>query len=196
MAPETNTQPPRPSKPTTRSSIRHSRNFTSVGKALADVINKESRDRDKPSDKVLKKSKDSSRRLSAIALMNSTAMPHASATATTKSKSPTTAHRDAKEDASPSTKTITRSTRRQSGLLKPAAASSSDEMGLKLLDVGGVSPTLKRSSTLRPRTAPAPTTSALPKYRPKSTLIESVLPKKPVSPPRAGTRRRLSTSEE
>ncbi|KAJ8596780.1 hypothetical protein M405DRAFT_756964 [Rhizopogon salebrosus TDB-379] len=196
MVPETNTQPSRPSKPTTRSSIRQSLNFTSVGKALADVINKESRDREKSSDKALKKSKDSSRRLSAIALMNSSAIPYANATATSKSKSPTPGHRDSKEDSSPSTKTITRSTRRQSGLLRPAAASSSDEMGLKLLDAGGVSPTIKRASTLRPRTAPAPTSSALPKYRPKSTLIESVLPKKTVSPPRTGTRRRLSTSEE
>lgn len=196
MPSETNTQPSRPSKPTTRSSIRQSLTFTSVGKALADVINKESRDREKPSDKAPKKSKDSSRRLSAIALMNSSAIPYANATVTTKSKSPTPGHHNAKEDTSPSTKVITRSSRRQSGLLKPAAASSSDEMGLKLPDVGGVSPTVKRSSTLRPRTAPAPTSSALPKYRPKSTLIESVPPKKPVSPARAGTRRRLSTSEE
>ncbi|KAG0703178.1 hypothetical protein DFH29DRAFT_460569 [Suillus ampliporus] len=186
MLPETSTQPSRPSKPTTRSSIRHSLNFTSVGKALADVINKDSRDREKPNEKALKKSKDSSRRLSAI--MNTSAIPKANATA---SKSPIPGH--AKEDTSPS-KTITRSIRRQSALLKPAPVC--DDMGLKVLDAAGISPTMKRSSTLRPRTAPAPTSSALPKYRPKSTLIESVLPKKPVSPPRAGTRRRLSTSEE
>ncbi|KAG2117938.1 uncharacterized protein F5147DRAFT_252511 [Suillus discolor] len=193
MSPETSTQPSRPSKPITRSSIRHSLNFTSVGKALADVINKESRDREKPNEKALKKSKDSSRRLSAIALMNSSAIPQANATVTvsSKSKSPTPGH--VKEDASPS-KTITRSTRRQSGLLRPAPAC--DDMGIKVLDAVGVSPSMKRSSSLRPRTAPAPASSALPKYRPKSTLIESVLPKKPVSPPRSSTRRRLSSSEE
>ncbi|KAG1757258.1 hypothetical protein EDB19DRAFT_1866203 [Suillus lakei] len=191
MLPETSTQPSRPSKPTTRSSIRHSLNFTSVGKALADVINKESRDREKSNEKALKKSKDSSRRLSAIALMNSSAIPQSNATVSSKLKSPTPGH--AKEDASPS-KTITRNIRRQSGLLKPAPAC--DDMGLKVLDAVGVSPSMKRSSSLRPRTAPAPTSSALPKYRPKSTLIESVLPKKPVSPARAGTRRRLSSSEE
>ncbi|KAG2155489.1 hypothetical protein DEU56DRAFT_847057 [Suillus clintonianus] len=190
MSPETSTQPSRPSKPITRSSIRHSLNFTSVGKALADVINKESRE--KPNEKALKKSKDSSRRLSAIALMNSSAIPQANATASSKSKSPIPGH--AKEDTSPSTKTITRSIRRQSGLLRPAPVC--DDMGLKVLDAVGVSPSIKRSSTLRPRTAPAPTSSALPKYRPKSTLIETVPPKKPVSPARAGTRRRLSSSEE
>ncbi|KAG2350706.1 hypothetical protein BDR05DRAFT_954811 [Suillus weaverae] len=185
------TQPSRPSKPITRSSIRHSLNFTSVGKALADVINKESRDREKPNEKALKKSKDSSRRLSAIALMNSSAIPQANATVSSKSKSPISGH--TKEDASPS-KTITRSIRRQSGLLRPAPAC--DDMGLKVLDAVGVSPSMKRSSSLRPRTAPAPTSSALPKYRPKSTLIESVIPKKSVSPARAGTCRRLSSSEE
>lgn len=191
MLPETSTQPSRPSKPITRNSIRHSLNFTSVGKALADVINKESRDREKPNEKALKKSKDSSRRLSAIALMNSSAIPQANATVSSKSKSPTVGH--TKEDASPS-KTITRGTRRQSGLLRPVPAC--DDMGIKVLDAVGVSPSMKRSSSLRPRTAPAPTSSALPKYRPKSTLIESVLPKKPVSPDRTGTRRRLSSSEE
>ncbi|KAG2076983.1 hypothetical protein BDR04DRAFT_1067367 [Suillus decipiens] len=191
MLPETSTQQSRPSKPITRSSIRQSLNFTSVGKALADVINKESRDREKPNEKTLKKSKDSSRRLSAIALMNSSAIPQANATASSKSKSPTPGH--AKEDASPS-KTITRSIRRQSGLLRPAPPC--DDMGIKVLDAVGVSPSMKRSSSLRPRTAPAPTSSALPKYRPKSTLIESVLPKKPVSPARTSTRRRPSSSEE
>ncbi|KAG2093712.1 uncharacterized protein F5147DRAFT_820851 [Suillus discolor] len=97
------------------------------------------------------------------------------------------------EDASPS-KTITRGTRRQYGLLRSSPAC--DDMGITGLDAVGVSPSMKCSSSLRPRTAPAPTSSALPKYRPRSTLIESVLPKKPVSPPRSSTRRQPSSSEE
>ncbi|KAH7927411.1 hypothetical protein BV22DRAFT_1085194 [Leucogyrophana mollusca] len=188
MSPETNSKAPRPPKPSTRSSIRQSLNFTSVGKALADVMNKESREREPAGEKGLKKSKEaSSRRLSAIALMNSSAIPHAGATAQKSTPG------QGKEDGSPASKTITRSTRRQSGLLKPPTPASSDEQGLKSPDAAGASPTVRRSSTLRPRTAPAPTSSALPKYRPKSVLIET---KKPVSPARAGTRRRLSSSEE
>ncbi|KIJ68712.1 hypothetical protein HYDPIDRAFT_106950 [Hydnomerulius pinastri MD-312] len=191
MSPETSSKPSRPAKSTTRSSIRQSLNFTSVGKALADVINKEPRDRESTAEKALKKSKESSsRRLSAIALMNSTAIPQAGATAH-KSKSPTPAH--GKEDGSPTNKTITRSTRRQSGLLKQAT-SSADEQGIKATEAHVTSPVARRSSTLRPKTASGTVSSALPKYRPRSALIEPA--KKPASPARTGTRRRLSTSEE
>ncbi|KAH9949434.1 hypothetical protein B0H21DRAFT_727845 [Amylocystis lapponica] len=55
-------------------------------------------------------------------------------------------------------------------------------------------PTLPRVSTLRPRTANA--SSALPKYRPRSGLGEPDAPKKPPSPVRVGTRRRLSSSDD
>ncbi|KAF8446237.1 hypothetical protein L210DRAFT_2965566 [Boletus edulis BED1] len=151
------TKPSRPPKPSTRSSLRNSLNFTSVGKALADVINKDTRDRDG----ALKKPKDQ------------------------KSKSPTPPYR--KED-SPSFKTITR--RRQSALLKQGP-SSSDEHGVKSPDPNSSSPS--RRSTLRSKTASS-TISALPKYRPRSAIIEPT--KKPLSPIRAGTRRRFSTSEE
>ncbi|KAG1715799.1 hypothetical protein ID866_1375 [Astraeus odoratus] len=184
MSPETTSKPSRPSKSTTRSSLRQSLNFTSVGKALADVINKDPRERE---ERVLKKSKDSSRRLSAIALINSsTAMAQTAATSQN-SKAPNT-----KEDGSPTNKTITRNTRRQSGLFK--GATSSDEHGVKGADARAASPVSRRLSTLRPRTATGTVNSALPKYRPKSAIVEPT--KKPPSPAHAGARRRLSTSEE
>ncbi|KAL4069406.1 hypothetical protein J3A83DRAFT_4401405 [Scleroderma citrinum] len=183
MSPETTSKPSRPSKPTTRASLRQSLNFTSVGKALADVINKEPRERE---EKALKKSKESSLRLSAIALMNSSAQVTVSAN----SRSPNSACN--KEDGSPINKTITRNTRRQSSLFK--ATSTPDEHGTKGLDARTTSPVSRRLSTLRPRTATGTVTSALPKYRPKSAIVEPV--KKPASPAHAGSRRRLSTSEE
>ncbi|KAF8845379.1 hypothetical protein BDN67DRAFT_961713 [Paxillus ammoniavirescens] len=191
MSSETTSKPSRPVKSSTRSSIRQSLNFTSVGKALADVINKDPRSRASAAEKAPKKSKESSsRRLSAIALMNSTAIPQAGATSH-KSKSPSPPH--GKEDGSPTNKTITRSSRRQSGLFRHAT--SSDEHGVKSVEQAHPSsPITRRSSTLRPKTASATISSALPKYRPRSALIEPT--KKPASPARAGTRRRLSTSEE
>ncbi|KAF9243829.1 hypothetical protein BU15DRAFT_86260 [Melanogaster broomeanus] len=191
MSPETTSKSSQPAKVSTRSSIRQTLNFTSVGKALADVINKEPRDRDSAAQKSLKKSKESSaRRLSTIALMNSNAIPQAGTTSH-KSKSPVVQH--GKGDGSPTNKTITRSSRRQSALFVHATPSL-DEHGVKPADIHASSPIARRSSTLRPKTASAAISSALPKYRPKSTLVEP--PKKPPSPARAGTRRRLSTSEE
>jgi len=185
MSPETTSKPSRPAKPTTRSSLRQSLNFTSVGKALADVINKEPRERE---EKALKKSKESSCRLSTAALMNSkTAVSQATATAHSRSPNPTCN----KEDGSPTNKTITRNTRRQSGLFK--GTSPADEHGVRALDTRTVSPVSRRLSTLRPRTATGTVTSALPKYRPKSVTVEPT--KKPASPVH-GPRRRLSTSEE
>ena len=177
MASEATSKPSRPSKPLTRSSLRNSLNFTSVGKALADVINKDPRDRNGP-----KKAKESSSRR--LSLMSSTALTHA--TTSQKSKSPTPPH--GKED-SPSYKTITR--RRQSALLKHGP-SSTDEHGVKSTEPNPPSPS--RRSTLRSKTASSTISSALPKYRPRSAIVEPT--KKPPSPARAGTRRRFSTSEE
>ena len=153
---------------------------------MADVINKEPRERDQ---KASKKSKESSRRLSTMALMNSsTAGSQAAANAPSKSPNSTCS----KEDGSPTNKTITRNTRRQSGLFK--GASSPDEHGTKEPDTRTASPVSRRLSTLRPRTATGAVNSALPKYRPKSAIIEPT--RKPASPAHAGSRRRLSTSEE
>ncbi|KAF8559376.1 hypothetical protein OG21DRAFT_1503280 [Imleria badia] len=172
MASEATSNPSRPPKPSTRSSLRHSLNFTSVGKALADVINKDPRDREKAK-------QSSSRRLS---LMSSTTVTHA--TISQKSKSPTPPH--GRED-SPSYKTVTR--RRQSTLLKHGT--STDEHGVKSTEPNTSSPS--RRSTLRSNTA-STISSALPKYRPRSAIVEPT--KKPLSPVRVGTRRRFSTSEE
>ena len=177
MASEATSKPSRPPKPSTRSSLRHSLNFTSVGKALADVINKDTRDRDG----ALKKAKQSSSRR--LSLMSSTTVSHA--TISQKSKSPTPPH--GKED-SPSYKTITR--RRQSTLLKHGT--STDEHGVKSPEPNPSSPS--RRSTLRSNTASSTISSALPKYRPRSAIVEPT--KKPLSPVRVGTRRRFSTSEE
>ena len=174
MASEATSKPSRPPKPSTRSSLRHSLNFTSVGKALVDVINKDPRGAPK------KPKESSSRRLS---LMSSTAATHA--TISQKSKSPTPPH--GKED-SPSYKTITR--RRQSALLKHGPAA--DEHGVKSTEPNPSSPS--RRSTLRSKTASSTISSALPKYRPRSVIVEPT--KKPLSPVRAGTRRRFSTSED
>ncbi|KAI5991530.1 hypothetical protein EDD15DRAFT_1091112 [Pisolithus albus] len=182
MSPETTSKPSRPAKPTTRASLRQSLNFTSVGKALADVINKDPRERE---EKTLKKSKESSRRLSAL-MATGTTMSKATV-ANPNSKSPNSTC--TKGDRSPTNKTITRSSRRQSGLF--TGASSSDELGVKVANARAASPVSRRLSTLRPRTAAGNPTSALPKYRPKSAVVE-----KPASPAHAGTRRRLSTSEE
>ena len=173
MASEATSKPSRPPKPLTRSSLRHSLNFTSVGKALADVINKDSRDRGGAS----KKSRESSSRR--LSLMSSTTVTHS--TVSQKSKPPTPSHR--KED-SPSYKTITR--RRQSTLKQ------ADEHGVKSTEPN-VSSSPSRRSTLRSKT-PSTISSALPKYRPKSAIVEPI--KKPNSPVRVGTRRRFSTSEE
>lgn len=174
MASEATSKPSRPPKPSTRSSLRHSLNFTSVGKALVDVINKDPRGAPK------KPKESSSRRLS---LMSSTTVTHA--TISQKSKSPTPPL--GKED-SPSYKTVTR--RRQSTLLKHGP--SSDEHGVKSTEPIPSSPS--RRSTLRSKTASSTISSALPKYRPRSAIIEPT--KKPLSPVRAGTRRRFSTSED
>lgn len=146
------------------------------------MINKDPRERE---EKAPKKSKESSRRLSAL-MTTGTAMPKATA-ANQNSKSPNPTC--IKGGESPTNKTLTRSNRRQSGLFK--GTSPSDELGIKVADARAASPVSRRLSTLRPRTATGSATSALPKYRPKSVVVA-----KPASPAHAGSRRRLSTSEE
>ncbi|KAF8078327.1 hypothetical protein FPV67DRAFT_47566 [Lyophyllum atratum] len=152
------------SKPSTRSSIRLSLGL--AGKAFADVINKESRDTDKSA----RKTKDtSSRRLSGIALKP--AAPRASMGDT---KPPSQA---VKRVSTPEAKTVTR--RRVS--VGPGRASM-DEQSSRPTDSAG------RVSTLRPKTA----NSALPKYRPRSALMDNAKPPSPMT----GTRRRFSSSDE
>ncbi|KAK0208391.1 hypothetical protein DFS33DRAFT_439157 [Desarmillaria ectypa] len=142
-------------KPTTRS-IRHSLGFASVGKALADVINKEGKDGDKNAKKSLKES----RRLSAVNMAVSS-----SRTANSSSPGP-------KVPGTPDSKIITR--RRASvasAFQKPSDASMPQ------------STAVTRSTSLRPRPV---TSSGLPKYRPKSVTQDVVAKKapSPVNPSR------------
>ncbi|KAF5377619.1 hypothetical protein D9615_005106 [Tricholomella constricta] len=150
-------------KPSTRSSLRHSLGL--AGKAFADVINK---DNGRDPDKSARKAKEtSSRRLSGIALKP--AAPRASMGDT---KPQVT-----KRVTTPDSKTVTR--RRV-----PAGPGRvvTDEQSSKVVDPTG------KISTLRPRTAG----SALPKYRPRSALLEPAQSPSPTF----GTRRRFSSSED
>ncbi|KAJ7124764.1 hypothetical protein C8R43DRAFT_33557 [Mycena crocata] len=164
-----------PSKPTTRSSIRHSLGL--AGKALADVINKDSgRDSDKAGKKGAKDS--SSRRLSAA--NTKAAAPRASMGDL--NRPPSIA---ARRTMTPDSKTLTR--RRVSAA---AGKLSLDEQPPKPTEATPQGAAVTRSASLRPR----PGVSALPKYRPKSIVGEPTT--KPPSPTRAGVRRRLSVSDD
>jgi hypothetical protein len=162
-------------KSSARSSLRQSLSLAStVGKAFADAIGKDSREASRNA----KKTRDASRRASA--LISPPAGPRASMGDV---RPPSQV---SKRTATPDARVVTR--RRVSTTHQ---RSSPDEQLGKPSDSTTPQPTIPtRLSTLRPRISNA--TSALPKYRPKSA-IESA---KPPSPVRAGTRRRLSTSED
>ncbi|KAG6817628.1 hypothetical protein H0H87_006256 [Tephrocybe sp. NHM501043] len=153
-------------KPSTKSSIRLSLGLAC--KALADVINKDS---SKDADKSMRKAKEtSSRRLSGVALKP--AAPRLSMGEAKPSS------QVIKRVTTPESKTVTR--RRVSAGLGRA---SLDEQPSKPLEI-----TSGRIATLRPRTAG----SSLPKYRPRSTLVESTKPPSPAT----GSRRPFSSSED
>ena len=165
------------SRPTTRSSIRQSLTLANMGKALADVMHKESKEN--TAEKGGRKTREATRR-------GSGAPPTASAAALDKTVS-------SKREvvASHEARTITRP-RRISTLQKSSGLTSSDDQSSS--SPAGDSPKrhVTRSSSLRPRTRI--TGSTLPKYRPKSVLVETA---KPPSPPsRVGMRRRLSSSDD
>ncbi|KAJ7770901.1 hypothetical protein DFH07DRAFT_686369, partial [Mycena maculata] len=159
-----------PSKPATRSSFRLS--FNLAGKAIADVMNKES---DKAAKKGAKET--GSRRLSVVNAKPTA--PRASMGDGT--RPPSTSSR---RTVTPDSKTVTR--RRVSAA---AGRQSLDEQPAKPTEATPQGAAVTRSASLRPR----PGVSALPKYRPKSMLGE---PAKPPSPARAGVRRRLSVSDD
>ncbi|KAF7975777.1 hypothetical protein HWV62_8589 [Athelia sp. TMB] len=177
-----------PAKPTTRTSIRHSLNLASMGKALADVMNK-SDGRASERAKKAKEAKDAkevtpathSRRTSGASIANSTASGRSSIGSI---KSPAS-RRESLGDS----KTITR-TGRRSSLLNPSMTVEEHGFTSTTESDTPLKTRVTRSSTLR-NTAQ---TTALPKYRPKSVIVESTT--KQVTPKRAGTRKRLSTSEE
>ncbi|KAI0639062.1 hypothetical protein C8Q77DRAFT_1213742 [Trametes polyzona] len=173
-------------KPTTRSSIRQSFGLSSVGKALADVMHKDSKENTADKDKSSKKAKDTAaRRTSAIHI----APPRASVEKASAKK------KDA--EVSPDAKTITRNTRRQSALRR-AAAASEDTTSSPSDNASPKASISTRSSSVRNRNSLV--SSGLPKYRPRSMLGESALApptKKPPSPTHvAGRRRRLSSSDD
>ncbi|KAG6814030.1 hypothetical protein H0H92_003880 [Tricholoma furcatifolium] len=152
-------------KSSAKTSIRLSLGLAS--KALADVIH--NKDSSKDSEKSARKAKEtSSRRLSGVALK--TATPRASLG---DAKVPSLPSRV----ATPESRTVTR--RRVSARL---ARTSMDDQPSKPLETVG------RAPILRPRTA----NSGLPKYRPKSALIESTRRQSPVT----GSRRPFSSSED
>ncbi|KAF5374744.1 hypothetical protein D9758_000109 [Tetrapyrgos nigripes] len=152
----------------TRSSIRQSLNFASVGKAFAEALNKEG-------DKAKKSSTKDSRRLSATA-------PRPSLDAR---PSPP----PSKRPRTPESKTIT--ARRRSSLAPPPRGASLDDPALRATPPSSFA----RPTAIKPRPG---SSSNLPKYRPKSIVIEGQ--KKVLSPSpsssRASSRKRPSISED
>ncbi|KAI0274875.1 hypothetical protein BC834DRAFT_965343 [Gloeopeniophorella convolvens] len=163
-----------------KSTSRYSLNV--LGKALADVMNKDTKGT--ASERASKKPRDSTtsaRRMSAATAASNT---------TVRRRGSFGERPPAKEDAFSPGETITRSSRRHSALLKDATSPPS---AIPAKAAASLSPTIPtRRSTLRPRTLG--NASALPKYRPKSVLVESS--KAPPSPPRLGTRKRVSSSDD
>ncbi|KAL7285774.1 hypothetical protein ACG7TL_000883 [Trametes sanguinea] len=173
-------------KPTTRSSIRQSFGLSSVGKALADVMHKDSKENSTDKDKTSKKAKDTAaRRTSAI---------HLAAPRNSVEKPPAKQKDDL---ASPNAKTITRHSRRQSALKK--LASPQDDQSASPSDNASPKASISARSSASVRNRNSLVSSGLPKYRPRSMLGESALvAKKPPSPAptHAGRRRRLSSSDD
>ncbi|OCH88590.1 hypothetical protein OBBRIDRAFT_757851 [Obba rivulosa] len=170
-------------RPTTRSSIRHSLNLSSVGRAIADVMHKDTKEAnaEKEKEKMMKKTKEvASRRSSAINIG-----PPSSLRGLDKA---------AKKEkvATPEPKTLSRTTKRLSAV--KTGATSSDEPSSSPAASPKASPktAAPRVSTLRPRNSVA--NSGLPKYRPKSLLAEPA--KKPPSPARPGVRRKANSSDD
>lgn len=178
--------PPK-SKPLTRGSIRQSLNLASMSKALADVMSKDKKDGSKQA----RKSKEmSSRRSSVLSFQPPPMPPPAAPRASMGDVRPPS--QVGKQTGTPESKTITR--RRVSASY---ARSSSDEQQQSRPQDPGTpqSGVPAKSATTRPKNAIATTSSALPKYRPKSNINDPP-PPKPPSPVKAGTRRRLSSSED
>ncbi|KAJ2920370.1 hypothetical protein MD484_g152, partial [Candolleomyces efflorescens] len=173
---------PKPSsKPPTRSSsLRQSLTLASVGKAI--IAGVRSKDSSSTADeKPPKKAKDASRRLSTVK-----PQPAAAPRASIGGDSRPLPQSGKRENNPTDAKTLTR--KRVSG---QHTRSSTDEMRSPESNGTPQSAVARGGSTLRPKSA----TSALPKYRAKSTAVESVKPPSP-APAKAGTRRRLSTSSE
>ncbi|KAL6299648.1 hypothetical protein BKA93DRAFT_580690 [Sparassis latifolia] len=162
------------SRPITRSSIRQS-----LGKALADVMHKDSKESAVEKEKGSKKARDASaRRTTTVHLAPRSSIDKPLL-------------RKTERDVSPAAKdrTITRSSKRLSAIKRPATTSSDEQSSLATSPKTSV----VRSATLRPRSSLA--SSALPKYRPKSALIETAPAKRSPSP-HAGSRHLISESSD
>ncbi|KAF8632592.1 hypothetical protein AX15_001798 [Amanita polypyramis BW_CC] len=157
-------------RPVTRSSLRQS-----LGKAFADVINKEGKDGDKATRKI----KDT-RRLSAINLN-----PVAPRNSMGDIRPPPQL---AKRTGTPDSDILTRKR-----LSTTTQRNSVDDQSSKSSETIPQNGPVTRSATLRPSSR-LNTISSLPKYRPRSAASEII--KQPPSPPRISTRRRLRTSED
>ncbi|KAL0578479.1 glucosyltransferase [Marasmius crinis-equi] len=167
-------------KPSTRSSIRQSLNFASVGKAFADVMNKESREKEsKDSEKAGKKAMKESHR-SSIGFRGLAPRPSLD---TRPSPPP------AKRPRTPDSKTITARRRSSMAHHQPAVENATKSPDSATPQDAAV----QRSSSLRPRTGAS---SGLPKYRPKSIILDNNTntTKKPESP--SVPRKRPSISED
>ena len=157
-------------RPITRSSIRQS-----LGRAFADVINKDGKD----TDKATKKIKDA-RRSSALNLKP--AAPRDSMGEVRPQIQPV------RRTGTPDSVTLTRK-RLSINVQRP----SLDEQSSKSNETTPREGPVTRSTALRPSSRQN-AISALPKYHPKSAVSERA--QQPPSPPRTTTRRRLRTSED
>lgn len=164
---------------TRRTSIRQSLNLATVSKAFADVINKPDKDNNKDASKPLKKIRDS-RRLSA-------------------QPKPRTSIGDSRSPSQATMRTATPeyrgNTRRRVSI--STARSPSEDLPQPKSESGYSTPRsgiLTRAASLRAKKQDI-IASSLPKYRPRTATYEQPKPPLPVAV-RAGTRRRLSSSDE
>jgi hypothetical protein len=158
-------------KPATRYSLN------AFGRALADVMNKDTKDPTRV--RAAKKPRDStcSSRMSAASVHTNSSDDRRSSIGE-------------RPSAFSPGETITRTSRRRPTLKDQVPPRSLASPAKASTPLSPAAPT--RRSTLRPR--PLANTSALPKYRPRSTLVESHKP--PPSPAHLGTRKRASSSDE
>ncbi|KAH9081851.1 hypothetical protein EDB83DRAFT_2335196 [Lactarius deliciosus] len=179
MSKETVTRSPKSAA--RRTTTRYSLNV--LGKALADVMNKDTKDSSR--ERAAKKPKDSSYGLRKVGTVSA-------ATTNAVSRRSSIGERPvSQEDTFSPAETITRTSRRRPAFLKDTTSPAT--LGASAKTGPPPSPAVPtRRSTLRPRALG--NASALPKYRPRSALVESSKP--PPSPPRLGTRKRVSSSDE
>lgn len=167
---------------TRRISVRQSLNLTTMSKAFADVMNKPDKDGSKDAGKSVKKIRDS-RRLSIQA------KPSCPRTSLCDSRSPSQA------TMRTTTPEYTGSTRRRVSI--STARLPSEEQSRPKSESGNSTPRsgiLTRAASLRSKKQSI-TASSLPKYRPKTATSEQSKRPSPVAV-RAGTRRRLSSSDD